>query len=163
MMMTNQKKIATLAALGLLWGGIVAWEWLAVEEPVRVPLTNVSGPASTPRATPWNSRGVARAARSPRSRANSTRDDLHARHAISLHRLALMTRGLLVQTSQSSILGRSRHCASRRSLPDWHNSTISGLCGWRRGGGKRANWLCSRRMTTSMSSGQEKLLRITSW
>ena len=36
--------------LGLLWGGILAWEWLAVEEPVRVPLTNVSGPASTPRA-----------------------------------------------------------------------------------------------------------------
>ena len=27
---------------------------------------------------PWNSRGVARAARSPRSRADSTRDDLHA-------------------------------------------------------------------------------------
>ena len=50
-MTTNQKKIAALAALGLLWGGILAWEWLAVEEPVRVPLTNVSGPASTPRAT----------------------------------------------------------------------------------------------------------------
>jgi len=51
MMTTNQKKIAALIALGLLWGGIIAWEWLAVEEPVRVPLTNVSGPASTPRAT----------------------------------------------------------------------------------------------------------------
>ncbi len=50
-MTTNQKKIAALVALGLLWGGIIAWEWLAVEEPVRVPLTNVSGPASTPRAT----------------------------------------------------------------------------------------------------------------
>ena len=50
MMTTNQKKVAALAALGLLWGGILAWEWLAVEEPVRVPLTNVSGPASTPRA-----------------------------------------------------------------------------------------------------------------
>ena len=49
-MTTNQKKVAALAALGLLWGGIFAWEWLAVEEPVRVPLTNVSGPASTPRA-----------------------------------------------------------------------------------------------------------------
>ena len=46
MMTTNQKKMAVLAALGLLWGGIVAWEWLTVEEPVRVPLTNVSGPAS---------------------------------------------------------------------------------------------------------------------
>jgi hypothetical protein len=51
MMTTNQKKIAALVALGLLWGGIIAWEWLAVEEPVRVPLANVSGPASTPRAT----------------------------------------------------------------------------------------------------------------
>jgi hypothetical protein len=50
MMTTNQKKITALVALGLLWGGIIAWEWLAVEEPVRVPLTNVSGPASTPRA-----------------------------------------------------------------------------------------------------------------
>ena len=36
--------------LGLLWSGILAWEWLAVEEPVRMPLTNVSGLASTPRA-----------------------------------------------------------------------------------------------------------------
>ena len=50
-MTTNQKKIAALVALGLLWGGILAWEWLTVEEPVRVPLANVSGPASTPRAT----------------------------------------------------------------------------------------------------------------
>lgn len=49
MMTTNQKKVAALATLGLLWGGILAWEWLTVEEPVRVPLTNVSGPASTPR------------------------------------------------------------------------------------------------------------------
>ena len=51
MMTTNQMKIAALVALGLLWGGILAWEWLAVEELVRVPLANVSGPASTPRAT----------------------------------------------------------------------------------------------------------------
>jgi hypothetical protein len=51
MMTTNQKKITALVALGLLWGGIIAWEWLAVEEPVWVPLANVSGPASTPRAT----------------------------------------------------------------------------------------------------------------
>lgn len=48
-MTTNQKKAVALATLGLLWGGILAWEWLAVEEPVRMPLTNVSGPASTPR------------------------------------------------------------------------------------------------------------------
>src|SRR5262245_46478288 len=46
MITTNQKKVATLATLGLLWGGIVAWEWQTMEEPVRVPLANVSGPAS---------------------------------------------------------------------------------------------------------------------
>jgi hypothetical protein len=51
MMTTNQKKVVVLATLGLLWGGIFAWEWLAMEEPARVPLTNVSGPASTPRAS----------------------------------------------------------------------------------------------------------------
>jgi hypothetical protein len=51
MMTTNQKKISALVALGLLWGGILVWEWLTFEVPVRVPLTNVSGPASTPRAT----------------------------------------------------------------------------------------------------------------
>ena len=51
MMTTNQYKIAVLLALGLLWGGILAWEWLTVEEPVRVPLANVSGPVSTSRAT----------------------------------------------------------------------------------------------------------------
>jgi len=57
-MTTNQKKIAALVALGLLWGGIIAWEWLAVEEPVRVPLANVSGPASTPRATRGTGEGL---------------------------------------------------------------------------------------------------------
>jgi hypothetical protein len=47
MMTMNQKKVATLASLGLLWAGIVAWEWQTMEEPVRVPLANVSGPAPT--------------------------------------------------------------------------------------------------------------------
>lgn len=49
MLTTNQKKITILVGVGLLWGGIVAWEWLTVGEPERVPLRNVSGPASTPR------------------------------------------------------------------------------------------------------------------
>ena len=57
-MTTNQKKVVILAALGLLWGGIIAWEWLAVEEPVRVPLTNVSGPASTTRARHGTGEGL---------------------------------------------------------------------------------------------------------
>ena len=51
MLTTNQKKITALVGLGLLWGGIIGWEWLTVEEPERVPLTNVSGPASVPRPT----------------------------------------------------------------------------------------------------------------
>ena len=51
MLTTNQKKITALVGLGLLWGGIIAWEWLTVEEPERVPLMNVSGPASVPRPT----------------------------------------------------------------------------------------------------------------
>ena len=51
MLTTNQKKITALVGLGLLWGGIIGWEWLTVEEPVRVPLTNVSGPAFVPRPT----------------------------------------------------------------------------------------------------------------
>ena len=50
MITMNQKKGLVLATIGLLWGGILAWEWLAVEEPVRVPLTNVSGLASSARA-----------------------------------------------------------------------------------------------------------------
>ena len=50
-MTTDQKKITALIALGLLWGGVIAWEWLAMEEPVRVPLTNVTGLASPLRAT----------------------------------------------------------------------------------------------------------------
>ena len=51
MLTTNQQKTTALVALGLLWGGILAWEWLTVKEPVRMPLANVSGPASMPRPT----------------------------------------------------------------------------------------------------------------
>jgi len=51
MITTNQKKIAALAGLGLLWGVILASQWPIMEEPVRVPLTNVSGSGSTTRGT----------------------------------------------------------------------------------------------------------------
>lgn len=39
----------TLIALGLilLWGGLAYWQWVASPDPVRMPLTNVSGPASS--------------------------------------------------------------------------------------------------------------------
>jgi hypothetical protein len=58
MMTTNQKKVLALATLGLLWGGILTWEWLTVEEPVRMPLSNVSGPASTLRARHGTANGL---------------------------------------------------------------------------------------------------------
>lgn len=42
----RRKKILALAALGSLWSGLLLWQWLSWEDPVRVPLTNVSGPAA---------------------------------------------------------------------------------------------------------------------
>lgn len=51
MITTNQKKIVALTGLGLLWGGILASGWLTIEEPARVPLTNVSGSGSSSRGT----------------------------------------------------------------------------------------------------------------
>jgi hypothetical protein len=58
MFTTRQQKITALVALGLLWGGILAWEWLTTKEPVRVSLTNVSGPAFTPRPTRGSVEGL---------------------------------------------------------------------------------------------------------
>jgi len=43
-MNSQQKKIATLVVLAIIWGGLVAWQLYSREEPVRVPLTNVKGP-----------------------------------------------------------------------------------------------------------------------
>ena len=34
-------------ALILVWGGLAVWQWGALKGPVRVPLTNVTGPASS--------------------------------------------------------------------------------------------------------------------
>lgn len=49
-MNTKRKKILLLATLGSLWGGLVLSQWIAWEEPARVPLANVSGSsASGPR------------------------------------------------------------------------------------------------------------------
>lgn len=44
--MTNQKKQLLAALLILLWGGVAFWQWRGWEEPVHVPLTNVTGPAT---------------------------------------------------------------------------------------------------------------------
>ncbi len=45
---TRQKQLVILTVLGLLWVGLLAWQWTASEDPVRVPLTNVTGPATAP-------------------------------------------------------------------------------------------------------------------
>ncbi|HKY72463.1 MAG TPA: hypothetical protein VJL88_11145 [Nitrospira sp.] len=45
---TRKKKILVLAALGALWAGLFLWQWQSFEEPVRVPLTNVSGASASP-------------------------------------------------------------------------------------------------------------------
>jgi hypothetical protein len=43
-MILNDKKAIALAVLGLVWGGLLLWLFLTGEEPVRVPLANVTGP-----------------------------------------------------------------------------------------------------------------------
>src|SRR5512145_919355 len=42
-MNARRKKLIALVVLGSLWAGLVLWECLSWEQPVRVPLTNVSG------------------------------------------------------------------------------------------------------------------------
>jgi len=42
-MNSNRKKIIALAVLATVWGALAVWQWLTVAEPVRVPLSNVSG------------------------------------------------------------------------------------------------------------------------
>lgn len=44
--MTHQKKQILAAVLILLWGGVAFWQWKSWEEPVHVPLTNVTGSAT---------------------------------------------------------------------------------------------------------------------
>ena len=45
-MNARRKKLIALVVLGGLWAGLVLWEYLSWEQPVRVPLSNVSGPGS---------------------------------------------------------------------------------------------------------------------
>ena len=44
---SKRKKVLALVALGSLWGGLLLWQWLTWQEPARVPLANVSGPAAS--------------------------------------------------------------------------------------------------------------------
>ncbi|HSA62223.1 MAG TPA: hypothetical protein VLE03_08280 [Nitrospiraceae bacterium] len=56
--MDAKKKALLATVLGLLWVGLAVWEWGALKEPVRVPLTNVTGPASPGQVTKAKSSGL---------------------------------------------------------------------------------------------------------
>ena len=44
--MDAKKKTLLAFGLGFLWVGLAVWQWGAVKEPIRVPLTNATGAAS---------------------------------------------------------------------------------------------------------------------
>ena len=44
MMNAQRKKVLFLVALGSAWAALLLSQWISWEDPVRVPLTNVSGP-----------------------------------------------------------------------------------------------------------------------
>lgn len=41
--MDSRKKMILAVALAVVWAGLAAWQWRLLEEPVHVPLTNVTG------------------------------------------------------------------------------------------------------------------------
>lgn len=49
--MEARRKMILATSLVVLWAGLAAWQWRFLEEPVRVPLTNVTGPPSSGRQT----------------------------------------------------------------------------------------------------------------
>jgi len=44
--MDAKRKAVLAAVLAFTWGGLLVWQWGIFEEPMHVPLTNVTGPAS---------------------------------------------------------------------------------------------------------------------
>ena len=46
-MNARRTKVLALVALVSVWVGLLLWRWLAWNEPVRLPLTNVSGPVAS--------------------------------------------------------------------------------------------------------------------
>jgi hypothetical protein len=48
---TRRKKLIALSGLGILWGSLLLWQWGTWEEPMRVPLANVSGAAASAKRT----------------------------------------------------------------------------------------------------------------
>jgi hypothetical protein len=151
MMTMNQKKVAALVALGLLWGGILAWEWLTVEEPVRVPLTNVSGPASTPRAHRGTVDGLhvqldlLAAARTQREMTFTTPRNIFASPRPDDSEAARANQSAYDPGSEQAL----HRQVSRRI------GHLISVCAHGGGVRKMANWLCSKN-DDSMSSGPEK-------
>ena len=45
--MDPKRKAVLATVLVVVWVGVALWQWGALEEPVHVPLTNVTGPASS--------------------------------------------------------------------------------------------------------------------
>jgi hypothetical protein len=45
--MEARDKMILATSLILLWVGLAAWQWRFMEEPARLPLTNITGPASS--------------------------------------------------------------------------------------------------------------------
>ncbi|MBH0176541.1 MAG: hypothetical protein HP491_01410 [Nitrospira sp.] len=56
--MDARRKILLAVVLFLVWAGLAVWQWRAWEEPVRVPLTNVTGSASSARQTTTRGSGL---------------------------------------------------------------------------------------------------------
>lgn len=51
MVMDAKRKLMLAVVLFLVWAGLAVWQWGVWEEPVRVPLTNVTGSTSSTRPT----------------------------------------------------------------------------------------------------------------
>ena len=56
--MDAKKKTILAASLIVLWAGLAVWQWRLLQEPVRVPLTNVTGHSSVGRHVETGSRGL---------------------------------------------------------------------------------------------------------
>lgn len=56
--MTDWKKKLMAASLALIWAGVAIWQWETIEEPVRVPLTNVTGQVSVGQRSNPNGNGL---------------------------------------------------------------------------------------------------------
>jgi len=56
--MDAKKKALLASILGFAWVGLAFWQWGELKEPVRVPLTNVTGPASSGQLTKTKTNGL---------------------------------------------------------------------------------------------------------